>query len=690
MHQRKNELNGCCGADGTHVELDTQVLTYATAAKKKMGELTGVDPATITLLPNTNAASRLLTCAGTPRKRAPPRQQKAEGTGGKRRNLDCGTTTAATRQNGNEGTAVFDEGTTLQNGIEQQQQHRYFLPFPEQNGASPFAFGKETVDIVGGGSQLEQQQQSKKQNANRGQRRQSGKNSSGTQNRDRKMAEQQHQQQADCGDQIFRLDIFGLHHPPNSTTDGAIHSIGAAQHHAQSVPPPPPPPFLNHFDPSLLNIDQQQQHGMPNQQHYLDLMCLPSSHSSLSAPGNPHQMDNNNSVDQQQPLLVPPPSSLSSSDLCGNLLVQEFQLANNNAETASIGGDGATMQNNNDNGCFGAQIHQQQNPHEHAMRSSMLESNFLGFDLNSLGTLATINTEQQQLFMPPPQHHLQQQTAASASSSGQSAIADGSNTNSAQQLSATSASSAFFNGRQFDPASMRFLAVAAEMQQQQQLTTDTIQQQQLHAEQLMATANNPLDYGLFCAMNARDAAMDYGQQQMPLTAAAYTMPTTHEQQHQLQLEQLFNGEGRNGPNNNTGNDNNFLASMAEHQNQQQQQEFIMHAALAHEQQQQHLAMAMGGGGGGNDLPLMMAGGLAPPSLIKIEEQLQPQHYQPPPQLLHPNGNNNIVAHSHHHHHAQSLAQHNHHHHQQQQQQQNLAVSGGGGGTAVGVITAMSY
>lgn len=41
MHQRKNELNGCCGADGTHVELDTQVLTYATAAKKKMARPQG-------------------------------------------------------------------------------------------------------------------------------------------------------------------------------------------------------------------------------------------------------------------------------------------------------------------------------------------------------------------------------------------------------------------------------------------------------------------------------------------------------------------------------------------------------------------------------------------------------------------------------------------------------------------------
>jgi hypothetical protein len=37
------------------------------------GELTGADPTTITLLPAANASSHLLTCAGTPRKRAPPK-----------------------------------------------------------------------------------------------------------------------------------------------------------------------------------------------------------------------------------------------------------------------------------------------------------------------------------------------------------------------------------------------------------------------------------------------------------------------------------------------------------------------------------------------------------------------------------------------------------------------------------------
>ena len=37
------------------------------------GELTGADPSTITLMPAANASSHLLTCAGTPRKRAPPK-----------------------------------------------------------------------------------------------------------------------------------------------------------------------------------------------------------------------------------------------------------------------------------------------------------------------------------------------------------------------------------------------------------------------------------------------------------------------------------------------------------------------------------------------------------------------------------------------------------------------------------------
>ncbi|KAL7074406.1 hypothetical protein ACQ4LE_006762 [Meloidogyne hapla] len=73
MHLRKNELQA-----SSFPELDaTHMLTYATAAKKKMGELTGKDPSTITLLPTTsNNSSRFLTCAGTPRKRAPPRTQK--------------------------------------------------------------------------------------------------------------------------------------------------------------------------------------------------------------------------------------------------------------------------------------------------------------------------------------------------------------------------------------------------------------------------------------------------------------------------------------------------------------------------------------------------------------------------------------------------------------------------------------
>ncbi|CAK5055434.1 unnamed protein product [Meloidogyne enterolobii] len=74
MHLRKNELQA-----SSFPEVDaTQMLTYATAAKKKMvGELTGKDPSTITLLPTTsNNSSRFLTCAGTPRKRAPPKTQK--------------------------------------------------------------------------------------------------------------------------------------------------------------------------------------------------------------------------------------------------------------------------------------------------------------------------------------------------------------------------------------------------------------------------------------------------------------------------------------------------------------------------------------------------------------------------------------------------------------------------------------
>nr|CAD2184889.1 unnamed protein product [Meloidogyne enterolobii] len=73
MHLRKNELQA-----SSFPEVDaTQMLTYATAAKKKMGELTGKDPSTITLLPTTsNNSSRFLTCAGTPRKRAPPKIQK--------------------------------------------------------------------------------------------------------------------------------------------------------------------------------------------------------------------------------------------------------------------------------------------------------------------------------------------------------------------------------------------------------------------------------------------------------------------------------------------------------------------------------------------------------------------------------------------------------------------------------------
>nr|CAD2180199.1 unnamed protein product [Meloidogyne enterolobii] len=404
MHLRKNELQA-----SSFPEVDaTQMLTYATAAKKKMGELTGKDPSTITLLPTTsNNSSRFLTCAGTPRKRAPPKIQK---------NIKIPKT--------------FEEEKILPTTSTSTTSFSLpFLPQPSSTSSqnSNFShqfFGKE---IKNNENQINNSEQILENNL-------LGESTTSL------LRPQPLTTTSINNELIISNQIITENKQINTTSNSGLDlfrlhcGLNNQQNNSSSE------------QQQLLLLQQQQQNN--SQQQFIS-----PQHLQLISPTTTNNYSSSSSSNQQQQLIVQQNFPLDLLACCNN----------NGGNTSSI------LDFNLNNNNFDSTITQ--------------NNNLFGLDLNSIATNDSNNLIS----------HINSSTGVIDQFNIQ-------NQNSFCNTTATNSSVAttVLNNYQFDSASVRFLAAAAEISSSQQqktnLNTDIQQQQQL----LIPT--NSINYGgMFCS-----------------------------------------------------------------------------------------------------------------------------------------------------------------------------------------------
>ncbi|KAL3072573.1 hypothetical protein niasHS_017547 [Heterodera schachtii] len=249
MHLRKNELS-----QGTMPDTDSQLLTYATAAKKTMGSLSSqmdaigaaaspsaavLPPPAMAVLPYSAAPSRLLTCAGTPRKRAPPKS------GGNGKGLKVGKTSDPMERR-KDGEGTDGNGTTQIETVAEGQ--------PTQFGINLFGIG-EVAEMTQLKKESKYTQQTEEIAALR---------------REQALQQRQHQQQPSAGFSLFPLQCVSS--GGNSETDNAA---SVSQQQQQNFFP---------LGQQLPSFAMDHQHAHAHQQH-------PTDNSQPKQQFQPQQLD---------------------------------------------------------------------------------------------------------------------------------------------------------------------------------------------------------------------------------------------------------------------------------------------------------------------------------------------------------------------------------------------------------------
>uniref|UniRef100_A0A914HDZ4 Glucuronosyltransferase n=1 Tax=Globodera rostochiensis TaxID=31243 RepID=A0A914HDZ4_GLORO len=472
MHLRKNELT-----QGAMPDADSQLLTYATAAKKTIESLSALEtlgasssgavlppPSAMALLPHSAAPSRLLTCAGTPRKRAPP---KNGGVNGKGLKIGKGNAPVERRKGGKGG----GDGTTT--------------AMVAVSGAQPFSVNLFPFGVGDTSTVVPEMVQLKKEPKNV----QHAEELAAL--RREQALQQRHQQQ---------FNLFPLQCGVETVTTGnASHN---QQHNAPGTGPIPQQQPQHFFAPNQqipLVMDQQHQH----------------IHHHQMNSNNDHQLQNKQQYQQQQQL------DLQLSQLVDpSMLLQDFQLAQSG--TGGINGQVGMMP------FLGFDLQQQLNSLTTAQLSGSEQLNnsadvrFLccpfvptkSLNCNSSTLPSTVSTSVSVIFSSP--------SVPCTSSPSFFVPSSSSNHCFANPCQPSTSTEVLLNGyhHQFGTNSMRLLSSAAKVPQQKQPINEVECQhdrQPFGFDGFCTTANGGAELEEFGIRNNGPQLQMFGQQQQHFT-----------------------------------------------------------------------------------------------------------------------------------------------------------------------------
>uniref|UniRef100_A0A183BV62 C2H2-type domain-containing protein n=1 Tax=Globodera pallida TaxID=36090 RepID=A0A183BV62_GLOPA len=489
MHLRKNELT-----QGSMPDADSQLLTYATAAKKTIESLSALEtlgasssgavlppPSAMALLPHSAAPSRLLTCAGTPRKRAPP---KNGGVSGKGLKIGKGNAPMERRNGGKTG----GDGTTT--------------AVVAVSGAQPFNVNLFSFGVGDTSTVVPEMVQLKKEPKNVQQAEELA-----ALRREQALQQRHQQQHPPTGFSLFPLQC-------------GVETIttGNASHNQQ------------HNVPGTGSIPQQQpQHFFaPNQQQQIPLVMDQQHqhiHHHQTNSNNDHQLQNKQQYQQQQQL------DLQLSQLVDpSMLLQDFQLAQSGM--GAINGQVGMIP------FFGVDLQQQLNSLTSAQLSGSEQLNNSS-DCNSSTLPSTVSTSAVSVIFSSP-------SVPCTSSPSFFVPSSSSNHCFANPCQPSTSTEVLLNGyhHQFGTNSMRLLSSAAKVPQQKQPISEVECQhdrQPFGYDGFCTTANGGAELEEFGIRNNGLQLQMFGQQQQHFTQTGQ-FGQLHEGTDQHRFAQISSGQ----------------------------------------------------------------------------------------------------------------------------------------------------